>query len=83
MTVQTAHPGHHISLTTAGTALAGALLAAAAGYGVAALVLDDAPMPVPTGVFEENPNDLDRYYGFDPNGFAGTDREERSLQHRR
>ena len=47
MTVHTAHPGHHrISSRTAGIALAGALLAVGAGYGVASLVLDEAPASI-------------------------------------
>ena len=48
MTVQTTHP-HPISTRTVAAAFAGAVLAASAGYGVAALVLDEAPAPADTG----------------------------------
>ncbi len=84
MTVHTAHPGRQTSTTTVGVALAGALLAVGVGYGVAELALDEAPVPVAPGFGADDlPYDVDRYAGFDPNGFAGTDREERSFQHRR
>jgi len=80
MTVQTAHPGHHISTKTVGLAFAGALLAAGAGYGMAALVLDETPaIEAPANEFYDPA--FDRDHGFDPNGFAGTDREERALMH--
>jgi hypothetical protein len=62
------------------------MLAVAAGFGIANLVLDDPRIGDPTsqigGVPDTTYNDVDRYPGFDPNGFAGTDREERALQHR-
>jgi len=48
MTISTAHPGTHISVKTATLALTGVLLAGGAGFGVAALVLDDASTPAPT-----------------------------------
>jgi hypothetical protein len=74
MTVTTAHPGHHhISMKAAVLAFAGALLAVGAGFGIANLVMDDEV--VPTTPPAET--------GFDPNGFAGTDREDRALMHRR
>ncbi len=79
MTVTTAHPGHHhISLRSAALASAGALLAVGAGFGIANLVLDDDVLPTeppPTSVFD-NPD-------YDPNGYAGTDRENRAFMHRR
>jgi hypothetical protein len=87
MTVTTAHPGHHhISIKAAALAFAGALLAIGAGFGVANLVLDDEVLPAaPSGTIVDNDPypDLNRYPGFDPNGYAGTDREDRSFQHRR
>ena len=46
MTVHTAHPGHRFSTKTAGIALAGAVLAVGAGYGVANYVLDEAPATI-------------------------------------
>ena len=46
MTVHTAHPGHHFNTKTAGIALAGAVLAVGAGYGVANYVLDEAPASI-------------------------------------
>jgi hypothetical protein len=80
MTVQTAHLGHHTSTKTVAAAIAGAVLAVGAGYGVAALVLDEAPaIQAPTNEFYDPA--FDRDLGFDPNGFAGTDREERALMH--
>jgi hypothetical protein len=77
MTTTTAHAGHHISIRTVALALAGAVLAAGAGYGVATLVLDEgASLEAPTqSIAPRDPN-------FDPNGFAGTNREDRALQHR-
>ena len=76
MTIQTTHP-HPISTRTVAAAFAGAVLAASAGYGLAALVLDEAPAPTPvepTSV-PGNPDP--------PNGlFPGTNREERALMHR-
>ena len=52
MTVHTAHPGHRFSTKTAGIALAGAVLAVGAGYGVATFVLDERgrrrPSPNPS-----------------------------------
>lgn len=86
MTTTTAHAGHHITPTTMAAALAGALLAAAAGFGIANVVLEDAQIVAPTtsiGGSVPSETDVNRYPGFDPNGFAGTDREERSFQHRR
>lgn len=78
MTVQTAHPGHHISTKTVSLACAGALLAAGAGYGVAAVVLDGAPATItePADSIIVNPD-------VKPGLFPGTDREERALMHRR
>jgi hypothetical protein len=82
MTVTTAHPGHHhISMKAAALAFAGALLTIGAGFGIANLVMDDEV--VPTTPPAETGFDLDRTKGFDPNGFAGTDREDRALMHRR
>lgn len=75
MTVHTAHPGHSFTTKTAGIALAGAVLAVGAGYGVANLVLDDAPALAPPA---EIVND-----DVEPGLFPGTDREERTLMHRR
>lgn len=82
MTITTAHPGHHhVSVKSAALAMAGALLAVGVGFGIASVVLDDevlpAAPPAQTGF------DLDRGPGFDPNGYAGTNREERAFQHRR
>jgi hypothetical protein len=79
MTVHTAHPGHHrISTTTAGIALAGTLLAVGAGYGVANLVLDEAP----ASVIEPENTGLVGNPDVKPQQFPGTDREERALMHR-
>ena len=80
MTVHTAHPGHHISTKSAAVALAGAALAVTAGYGIATAVIDEVT-PAPTEIGQIVGRDDDP--GFDPNGFAGTDREERALMHRR
>jgi hypothetical protein len=79
MTVHTAHP-HHFSARTAAVALAGGVLAAAAGYGLATVVLDEAsaPAPVETEVFDFTPNPA-----VEPGLFPGTNREERALMHRR
>lgn len=86
MTTTTAHAGHHINPTMIGAAFAGALLAAGAGFGIANVVLDDVQVGAPAssiGSDVMSEYDVDRYPGFDPNGYAGTDREDRSLQHRR
>ena len=80
MTVQTAHPGHHISTKSAAGALAGAALAVAAGFGIATVVLDEATSP--PAEISPDVTGRDDNPGFDPNGFAGTDREERALAHR-
>ena len=79
MTVHTAHP-HHVSARTAAVVLAGGVLAVAAGYGLATLVLDEAPAPAPveTEVFDFTPNQ-----DVEPGLFPGTNREERALMHRR
>jgi hypothetical protein len=85
MTTATAHPGTTVSLKAGALALAGLAVAAGAGFGIAAVVLDD-PAVLGTSVVgtnDDTTNDIDRYPGFDPDGFAGTDREERSFQHRR
>ena len=76
MTVHTAHPGHRFSTKTAGIALAGAVLAVGAGYGVANYVLDEAPATITEPVTDT---------GSPPESglFPGTDREERALMHRR
>ena len=80
MTIQTAPHHHHIPIGSAAVALAGAVLAAATGYGAATLVLDEAPAPSITEPY---------VYDFEPNGdvepglFPGTNREERTLMHRR
>ena len=80
MTTSTAHAGHHISTKTVTAAIAGAVLAVGAGYGVATLVLDETPaIQAPANEFYDPA--FDRDHGFDPNGFAGTDREERALMH--
>ena len=79
MTIHTAHPGHRFSTRSAAVALAGALLAVGAGYGVATLALDEAPASItePEDVgFVGNP---DAESGL----FPGTNREERALMHRR
>lgn len=77
MTVHTAHPGHRFTTKTAGIALAGAVLAVGAGYGVANIILDDAPATItpPTEISEPGPGDSGL--------FPGTNREERALMHRR
>ncbi len=77
MTVHTAHPGHHFSTKTAGIALAGAVLAVGAGYGVASLVLDEAPASI-----TETPDITGGVPG-ESGLFPGTNREERALMHRR
>ncbi|QZY29720.1 hypothetical protein [Nocardioides coralli] len=83
MTITTAHPGHHhISVKATALAFAGALLAVGAGFGIASVVLDDEVLPI-TPAPAESEFDLDRYPGFDPNGYAGTNREDRAFQHRR
>ena len=82
MTTTTAHAGHHISTKTAAVAFAAVVLATGAGYGVSNLVLDDPVIQTPTAPGDEGPYDIDRYPGFDPNGYAGTDREERAFKQR-
>ena len=79
MTSSIAHPGHHYSTTNLALALAGAVLAVGAGYGVAALVLEDPVPALPT-----SPTEIDlRDYGSNPEGFTGTNREQRGLMHLR
>ena len=69
-----AHPGHHhLSTTSLGLALAGAVLAVGAGYGLAAVLLDDAVPAAPSTPDVGNQGG----WGSDPNGFRGTNREER------
>ena len=82
MTTHTAHPDHRFTTKTAGIALAGAVLAVGAGYGVANVVLDETPT-TQTPTHESYDPAFDGGMGFDPNRFAGTDREERALMHRR
>lgn len=79
MTIHTAHPGHRFNTKTAGIALAGAVLAVGAGYGVADFVLDEAPATI------TEPADSSPIVNDDvkPSLFPGTDREERALMHRR
>lgn len=79
MTVHTAHPGHRFSTRTAGLALAGALVAVGAGFGVANLVLDDAPASI-TEPADISPGVVNE--DVEPGRFPGTDREERALMHR-
>ncbi len=75
MNAHALHPTHRVSPKPLLVGLAGAALAAVAGLGVAAVVLDEptastqAPgtIPVPTGEYFVN----------------GTDREIRALMHRR
>jgi hypothetical protein len=78
MTVATARPGHHhFPVKPAALACAGAVLSVGAGFAIANLALDDEVLPAeppPISVFDQP--------GYDPNGFAGTNREERALQHR-
>ena len=80
MTVHTAHPGHRISTKTAAIALAGAVLAVGAGYGAAALVLDEAAAP---SISEPYTFDFEPNYNVKPGLFPGTNREERALMHQR
>lgn len=85
MTITTAHPGHHLTGTTAALAAAGALLAGGVGFGVAALVLDEAAV-TSSVVPAERGNVVGGSSGEapkDPNGFAGTDREVRAFMHRK
>ena len=80
MTTHTAHPGHRFTTKTAGIALAGAVLAVGAGYGVANYVLDEAPATItetPDPPVIGNPGDQPGKL------FPGTNREERGLMHRR
>ncbi len=78
MTIHTAHPGHRFNTKTAGIALAGAVLAVGAGYGVADFVLDEAPATI-----TETPDTPGIVNEREPGLFPGTDREERALMHRR
>jgi hypothetical protein len=78
MTTSTAQPGHHISTKSSAFALAGAALAVAAGFGIATVVIDEAP-PVPTEIGPADPDGIPNESGL----FPGTDREERALMHRR
>ena len=80
MTVQTAHPGHHISTKSAAVALAGAALAVAAGFGIATVVIDEAtPVPTDTSRVVPDGDGIPNESGV----FPGTDLEERGLMHRR
>lgn len=79
MTVHTTHPSHHVSAQAAAVALAGGLLAAAAGYGVAALVLDEVPAPV---IVEQVERPVIGNTDVKPGLYPGTNREERALMHR-
>lgn len=80
MTTSTAHLGHHISAKSAAGALAGAALAVAAGFGIAAVVMDEAA-PVPTDIRPAVPDGDGIPNKSGP--FPGTDREERALMHLR
>lgn len=80
MTVHTTHPSHHVSAQTAAVALAGGLLAAAAGYGAAALVLDEVPAQV---VIEQVERPVIGNTDVKPELFPGTNREDRALMHQR
>lgn len=86
MTIQTVHAGHHISPRAIALGLAAAGLAAAAGYGIAATVLDEDPATttqVGTGAPDLGGQDLSRLRGFDdPAKFGNTNREARVLMHR-
>lgn len=82
MTSHTAHPAdHHASTTKVALALAGAVLAVAAGWGIATVALDDPAPTAPTA--PQPPLVGNKDFGTDPNGFRGTNREERALMHRR
>ena len=73
-----AQPSHHLSTTRLGLALGGAVLAVGAGWGLAAIVLDDPVSAPPTTPGPQ----VEPGWGSDPNGFRGTNREERALMHR-
>ena len=80
----TTHPSHHVSTTNVALALAGAVLAVGAGYGVAAVVLEAPVATLPTPSVDLRPPSVDlRDYGSNPEGFNGTNREDRGLMHRR
>ena len=80
MTSTTAHPGHfHLSTTSFALALAGAVLGVGAGYGVAALVLEDPIPAAPTLISEPEAGARTTLRSA---GSPGTNAEERVLTRR-
>jgi hypothetical protein len=78
MTTEAIHPTHHFSPRTVLVALAGTALAVGAGFGAAAVTLDDGPevTPTPAVITQYQPQ-----LGSDLSN--GTDRQDRELMHRR
>jgi hypothetical protein len=77
MTTQTIHPGHRFSAKSVGLSIAALGVAVGAGFGVAALTLDQATVSPPTITVDYPPAQP----GSD--AYNGTNREVRELMHRR
>ena len=78
MTTQTLHPPRHISSRTIGLGIAATAVAVAAGFGVAALVVDDPVTTAPSSTVVNAPAAQPGSDAYD-----GTNREVRGLMHRR
>jgi hypothetical protein len=78
MTTQTIHPVHRFSPKSVGLSIAALGVAVGAGFGVAALTLDQATVSPPASVVVNAP-------GAQPgsDAYDGTNREVRELMHRR
>jgi hypothetical protein len=71
MTTAAIKETHQVSLTSIGLALGAVVLAVGAGFGAAAVVLDDPPATAPQQTY---------FPGSDVG--TGTDRQDRELMHR-
>ena len=78
MTTQTLQQPRHISSRTIGIGIAATAVAVAAGFGVAALVVDDPVSTAPSSTVLEGPAAQPGSDAYD-----GTNREVRGLMHRR
>lgn len=99
MTIQTVQPHHHLSIKSVTLGLAGVALAVSAGYGAAALLIDEGTVTAPDTVVSD-PYVRDSWSGQLGSGSqprtdvrdswappavppSTTDRELRELMHRR
>jgi hypothetical protein len=78
MTSHTIQPLHHLSAKTAALALGALGLAVAAGFGIAAVTLDEQVTSTPGPIVVQAPAAQPGSDAYD-----GTDREGRALMHRR